>query len=239
MAITQAWDATDPADGNNPTQGALEIRDLKAALFERFEQGLGMKWPDATEADSGRLTCGIQGTTGVIDLVYEEDGDLLLTLHDDTAGADASRMILGTGRGGARDYTFETEYVEAARVDISEYLKLTGIESKAFADSPYDVGTEGMLIYSTTGGNSVINLPAATEVGRVLMIHHYGGGVSRNITVNADGTDDITYRSSFHGASSTTALIVMGDNLASIKSTNAMLVVTSSGHWHALFYYGV
>ncbi len=188
MAIVDTWDALIPPDSENPQLGSQRIRELKRALFERLDQ-LGANWPDGTDADSGKIMCGVQGVVGVLELVYEEDGDVLMTLNDDTAAAEASRVKLGTGRGGARDYAFETETLEAARLNLTEYIISSNV-LKTDADSPYTVVDEMLLTCSTSGGDLTVNLPeAATNQGRILIIKK--ATLANDVTLTPFGGESI------------------------------------------------
>ncbi len=229
MAISDTWDATLPPDSENPTLGANRIRELKRAIFERMDQ-LGADWPDGTDAASGQLTCGVQGTTGVLELAYEADGDVLLQLNDDTAAADASTLIVGTGIGGARDYTVEAEVLSAARATLSEHLILPGIVSKVFSDSPYQMLTESIVLANGTSGDLIIDLPLAGGAeGRVVIIKNIGA-VLGTVIVRRTGADNI--RIAGAGSVQYTDLEVAASN--SLERTGIILVATTATLWDVI-----
>ena len=89
-APTDSWDETLPADARNPALGDDDIRDFKRQVRERMVNG-GHTWEvggPSLDVDAGQHTCGVQGTTGVMDLAHEADGDVLIQCRDDTASAD-------------------------------------------------------------------------------------------------------------------------------------------------------
>lgn len=221
-AIIETWDATLPPDSENPTLGANRIRELKRAIAERAING-GESYPTGAVASSGRFKCGVQGVTGVVDLVYEADDDVAVSVHDDTAATKANTVLLGTGRGGARDYTLEVENVNSARHDVSEFATLSGIVAKTFANSPYNVGTESIIIFNCAGGASFVDLPsAAAAAGRLLFIKSFNT-TTHSLTVRATAGQNIR-----HGAGLASQLILPA------SGQGVVLIAGSAVHWEVL-----
>lgn len=185
MAIVDTWDASLPPDSENPTQGASRIREFKRAVDERLEN-MGAFWPDATDAASGRLTCGVQGTTGVIDLVYEADGDVAFSLHDDTAAANASAVVVGDGVGGSRPYEAQVDAVSAGALTLARALNI--VSRDITGGSPYTVQADDFILYGETSAAFTVNLPAASDGTRMLIVIF---PVANGVTFTPDGSDTV------------------------------------------------
>ncbi len=123
MALVDPWDHTSPDGADNPKQGDDEMRTIKRATTERHNQG-GVHWTNSAsvDQDDGKSMCGVQGTTGTLELAYEEDGDALITCRDDTAAADASQVDIGDGVGGSREYQLNVQDVNCDTVTAADTL---------------------------------------------------------------------------------------------------------------------
>jgi hypothetical protein len=120
-APTDNWDEANPPDSQNPKEGDDRIRETRRQMRERLVNG-GHRWesgaPDL-DPDAGKHMCGVQGTTGVLDLAYEQDGDIAIVVRDGTdAGGDAE-VVLGTGVGGARPYELIVDLLTVANIGNS------------------------------------------------------------------------------------------------------------------------
>lgn len=239
MAIIEAWEPTLPPDSENPTQGANRMREFKRAVEERALQA-GMNYPvGAADPDAGKIMAGVQGITGELALAYEADGDVMIQVNDDTAAALAARMIVGTGRGGARSYAFESEALEAATLGLSETITLS-IASKVFGDSPYSVGSESILLADVTAGGMTVNLPAAVagNVGRLLFIRVRGTSANA-VIVSADGSDQIRYVRRTGGETTVGGITMQnGPPTGSNPDGQVLLIASEVGVWDAFFYRG-
>lgn len=61
--------------------------------------------------------------------------------------------------------------------------------NKVFSDSPYSIGANDFTVtYDATGGNSVVNLPAATGSGRLLHVKKTDSSVN-TVTITRAGSD--------------------------------------------------
>lgn len=150
-APTLPWDETDPANSQDPTFGAQRIRETRQMLRERAING-GIKWETSspsTDANAGKLTCGVQGTTGILNLAHEADGDVAVVVRDGTdAGGDAE-VQLGTGVGGARPYQLLVDDLTTASVATTTVTATT-------------VTASGTVTGATVVASSVLTMPAKT-----------------------------------------------------------------------------
>lgn len=116
-APTDSWDETNPPDSQDPKFGAARIRETERQIRERMVNG-GHAWEvigPSLDSDAGKHKCGTQGTTGVLELAFEEDGDLLIEARDDTAASNASRVQIGDGIDGSQPYTFVADVLQGKR----------------------------------------------------------------------------------------------------------------------------
>jgi len=100
MAITILWDKNDPANSEDPRNGAAEIRQLKQGLSERLNQGAGifLEDPSGTSADAGKLCAGLQAANKW--RVYETNKTTVMLEFDD----NTSQCLIGDGKNGANPY---------------------------------------------------------------------------------------------------------------------------------------
>lgn len=122
MAVTKAWDETLPQDADALSIGDDEIRDMKQALRERLRNG-GIKWGvgggPTTDVDDGKLTCGVQGTTGILSLVENEAGTIINTIRDGTDVGGLKQWEIGDAIGGSEQYDLRSHDITARDFNMS------------------------------------------------------------------------------------------------------------------------
>lgn len=122
MAVTKAWDETDPTDADALTDGNEAIKDLKQAIRERQING-GVKWGlgggPTTDADDGKLTCGIQGTTGILTLIENEAEVVICTIKDGTDAGAIKEFEFGDGIAGSEQYRVTAHTLRGNREHVA------------------------------------------------------------------------------------------------------------------------
>lgn len=107
MAIVEAWASLLPTDSDALSDGDNKIRDYKRALRERMVNG-GILWEPnggaTTDQDAGKLTCGVQGTTGILSLFENAAGVIICTVRDGTDAGGIKQLEIGDTIGGSEQY---------------------------------------------------------------------------------------------------------------------------------------
>lgn len=118
MALVVPWDETLPANTDSLTDGDDKIRDFKKAVRERMNNG-GIKWEPAggasTDQDAGKLTCGVQGTTGILTLIENEAEVVICTVRDGTDAGGVKEYEFGDGIAGSEAYRVVADVVAGNR----------------------------------------------------------------------------------------------------------------------------
>lgn len=116
MAITILWDKNDPANSEDPRNGAAEIRQLKQGLSERLNQGAGiyLEDPSGTSADAGKICAGLQAAN--LWRVYQTNKTTVMLEFDD----NAKTMKIGDGIAGANPYIGYMRRIEASTTGFSK-----------------------------------------------------------------------------------------------------------------------
>jgi len=174
MANSSVFLVTTPDGTDDPREGDDRIREVKAAVKERMLQA-GIFWEsNATpDAAAGMMIPGLQGglagqatnTPGANDLVFfETDKATDMAIFNDSGNT----LTLGTGRGGANDYSIVTETGSFADLDVNG--RVTALPSKSILGTTLDTD---LLTTTLTGSYQAlaetITITTAANVGMILL----------------------------------------------------------------------
>ncbi len=172
MAVTEAWDETNPAGSRDPRLGDDDIRQFKKALRERMDNG-GHSWenPSGTDSEAGRHRCDPSTRKFTI---YEDDGSTAAFEVDDnllTITATSTYQLVGP-----RDTTMNIAIGGAATGRVpgvmvvnrgNGTLTLLEVQTQAFvapAGAAFDLDINFFTVASgtnplTTAGTSIFAAP--------------------------------------------------------------------------------
>jgi hypothetical protein len=183
MALVVVWNASEPANANDPRQGALEMRNIRAGTIERALQG-GIFWENSGTIDqeAGRIVTGVQGIGAELLRFYESDRSTQMADWDSTAGA--RKLTLGDGKTGVRPYKIVCNELDCnvltatttATLPASAVVVPTMVYNNGFTvGAGGDADTLSVVMPGTTTGNKVLLLMSADAVST-------GAGESNSLT---------------------------------------------------------
>ncbi len=186
MANSSVFRIDTPDGADDPREGDDRIREIKAAMKERMLNAgifIDNETDDAPDADAGMMIPGLQGglsgatnTPGANDLVFlETDKATDMAIFNDSG----KTLTLGTGRGGANDYSMVAETGKFADLDINGSA-ITALPSKSIV-GVYQASSNVALVLSTAyqALDETITFTTAAAAGDVLVTwtgaYHYNG----------------------------------------------------------------